>query len=65
MLLKTILKVIKIENAYKYILLEKLKTSVEPVSSNVRIFGEVLSGDPVFLGLLSVLIFIKLRYIRL
>jgi len=64
-LLKIILKVVKIKHAYKYILLKKLKTLVKPVSSNIRIFGEVLSGNPVPLGLLSVLVFIKLRHIRI
>ena len=63
--LKIILKVIKVKNAYKYILPEKLKTSIKPVSSNIRIFGEILSGNPVLLGLFSVLVFIELRYIRL
>ena len=38
---------------------------IEPVSSNIRIFGEVLSGNPIPLGLFYVLIFIKLGYIRL
>ena len=60
-----ILKVIGVKYAYKYILPKKLETSVELVSSNIRIFGEILSGNLIFLGLLSVLIFIKLRYIRL
>jgi len=63
--LKTILKVVGVKHAYKHVLPKKLKTLVEPVSSNVRIFGKVLSGDPMPLGLLSVLIFIELRYIRL
>jgi hypothetical protein len=31
----------------------------------MRIFSEVLSGDPVPLDLLSVLVFIESRYIRL
>ena len=65
LLLKIILKVIKVKYIYKYILPKKLKTLVEPVSSNIRIFSKVLSGNPVPLGLFSVLIFIKLRYIRL
>ena len=65
LLLKIIPKVVRVEYAYKYILPKKLKTLVEPVSSNIRIFSEVLSGNPVLLGLLSVLIFIKLKYIRL
>ena len=58
-------KVVEVEYAYKYILSKKLKTSVEPVSSNIRIFNEILSGDSMPLGLLSILIFIKLRHIRL
>ena len=65
MLLKAILKVVGVKYAYKYILLKKLKTSVEPVSSNIKIFSKILSGNPVPLGLFSVLIFIKLRYIRI
>ena len=60
-----ILKVVRVEYAYKYILPKKLKTLIKPVSSNVRIFSKVLSGDPMPLGLFSVLIFIKLRHIRL
>ena len=63
--LKIILKVIRVKNAYKYILLKKLKMLIELVSSNIRIFGEVLSGNPISLGLLYILIFIKLGYIRL
>ena len=58
-------KVVRVEHAYKYILPKKLETSVKPISSNIRIFSKVLSGDPIFLGLFSVLIFIKLRYMRL
>jgi hypothetical protein len=65
LLFKTILKVVGVKHAYKYVLPKKLKMLVEPVSSNIRIFGKVLSGDSVPLGLLSVLIFIKLGYIRL
>ena len=60
-----ILKVVGVEYAHKYILPKKLETSVEPVSSNMRIFSEILSGDPIPLSLLSVLIFIKSRYMRL
>ena len=60
-----ILKVIKVKYAYKHILPKKLKASVELISSNVRIFSKVLSGDPVPLGLFSVLVFIESRYIRL
>ena len=58
-------KVIKVKYAYKYILPKKLKTLIEPVSSNIRIFSEVLNSNFILLGLFSVLIFIKLRYIRL
>jgi hypothetical protein len=60
-----ILKVVGVKYAYKYVLPKKFKTSVELISSNIRIFSEVLSGDSIPLGLLSVLIFIKLGYIRL
>jgi hypothetical protein len=63
--LKTILKVVRVKYAYKHVLPKKLKTSVELVSSNIRIFSEVLSGDPMPLDLLSVLIFIESRHIRL
>ena len=38
---------------------------IELVSSNIKKFGEVLSDNPMPLDLLSILIFIKLRYIRL
>jgi hypothetical protein len=65
LLLKIILKVIRVEHAYKYILFKKLKMLIEPVSSNIKIFSKILSGDSIPLGLLSVFIFIKLRYIRL
>ena len=44
---------------------KKLKTSVKLVSSNIRILSEVLSGNSMPLGLLSVLIFIKLKHIRI
>jgi hypothetical protein len=60
-----ILKVVEVEYVYKYILPKKLKMSVKPVSSNIWIFSEILSGDFVPLSFFSVLIFIKLRYIRL
>jgi hypothetical protein len=60
-----ILKVVKVEYAYKYILSKKLEMLVELVSSNIRIFSEVLSSDFMPLSLFSVFIFIKLRYIRL
>ena len=65
LLLKIIPKVIKVKHAYKYILLKRLKMLVEPVNSNIRIFSEILSGNPVLLGLFNILIFIKLRYIKL
>jgi hypothetical protein len=58
-------KVVGVKYVYKYILPKKLEMSVKPVNSNMRIFSEVLSGDPMPLGLLSVLIFIKSRHIRL
>ena len=58
-----ILKVIRVKYAYKYILPKKLKILVELVSSNIRIFSKVLSGNSVPLGLLSIFIFIELRYI--
>ncbi len=60
-----ILKVVRVKYAYKYILPKKLKISVELVSNNIKIFGKVLSGNPIPLGLFSVLIFIESRYIRL
>jgi hypothetical protein len=60
-----ILKVVRVIYAYKYVLSKRPKTLVELVSSNIRIFGKVLSGNPIPLSLLSVLIFIELRYIRL
>ena len=63
--LKIILKVIRVKYAYKYILPKKLKTSVKLVNSNIKIFGKILNGNPIPLGLLSVLIFIKSRYIKL
>ena len=63
--LKIILKVVRVKYAYKYILFKKFKTSVEPVSSNIRIFSKVLSGNFILLGLFNILIFIKLKYIKL
>jgi hypothetical protein len=60
-----ILKVIRVKYTYKYILSKKFKMLVKLVSSNIRIFSEILSGDFVPLGLFYILIFIKLRYIRL
>jgi len=58
-------KVIGVKHAHKYVFPKKLEMSVEPVSSNIRIFSKVLSGDPIPLSLLSILIFIELRYIKL
>jgi hypothetical protein len=58
-------KVVKVEYVYKYILPKKLKALVKLVNSYIRIFSEVLSGNPIPLGLLSIVIFIKLRHIRL
>ena len=60
-----ILKVVKVKYVYKYILPKKVKTLVKPVSSNIRIFSKVLNGNFIPLDLFSVLIFIKLRYIRI
>ena len=59
------LKVTKVKYTYKYIFPKKFKTLVKLVSSNIRIFGKVLSNNFILLGLLSVFIFIKLRYIRI
>jgi hypothetical protein len=52
-----ILKVVKVEYVYKYILFKKLKMLIKPVSSNIRIFSKILSGNFIPLGLLSILIF--------
>ena len=60
-----ILKVIRVEYAYKYIFFEKLEILVKLVSSNIRIFGKVLSGDFILLGFFSIFVFIELRYIKM
>jgi hypothetical protein len=52
-----ILKVVKVEYVYKYIFFKKLKMLIKPVSSNIRIFSKILSGNFIPLGLLSILIF--------
>jgi hypothetical protein len=58
-------KVIRVEYVYKYILPKKFKTLVKLVSSNIKFFSKILSGNSILLGLLNILIFIKLRHIRL
>ena len=58
------LKVSAIKYAYKYILLEQIKAAIQPVSSNIRIIIKILRSNLVALSLISSLIFVKLRHIR-
>jgi len=46
-------------------LFKEIKATVQPVSSNIGFFIEVLGHDLIALGLISSLIFIKLRYINI
>ena len=58
-------KVSTIKQTHKYILLEQIKVVIQLVSSNIWIIIKILRSNPVALSLISSLIFIKLRYIRI
>ena len=58
------LKVSAIKQAYKYILPKQIKAAIQPVSSNIWIIIKILRSNLVALSLISSLIFVKLRYMR-
>ena len=57
-------KVSTIKQTYKYMLPKQIKVVMQLVSSNIRIIVEILKSNLVVLSLISSLIFIKQRYIR-
>ena len=58
------LKVSTIKQAYKHVLPKQIKAAIQPVSSNMRIIVKILRSNPVALSLISSLIFVKQRHIR-
>ena len=58
------LKVSAIKQTYKYVLLKQIKAAIQLVSSNMQIIVKILRSNLVALSLISSLIFIKQRYIR-
>ena len=58
------LKVSTIKQTYKHVLPKQIKAAIQLVSSNMRIIIKILRSNLVALSLISSLIFIKLRYIR-
>ena len=59
------LKVSTIKQTHKYVLPKQIKAAIQPVSSNIQIIIKILRSNLVTLSLISSLIFIKLRYIRI
>ena len=59
------LKVSTIKQTHKYVLPKQIKAAIQPVSSNMWIIIKILRNNLVVLSLISSLIFIKLRYIRI
>ena len=57
-------KVCAIKQIYKHVLLKQIKAAIQPVSSNMRIIIKILRSNPVVLSLISSLILIKQRHIR-
>ena len=58
-------KVIVVKQIYKNVLFEEIKAIVQLVSSNIGVFIKVPGRDLIVLGLISSLIFIKLKYISM
>ena len=58
------LKVSAIKQTYKHVLPEQIKAAIQPVSSNIRIIVKILRSNLVALSLISSLIFVKQRHIR-
>ena len=58
------LKVSTIKQTYKYVLPKQIEAVIQPVSSNMRIIVKILRSNLVALSLISSLIFVKSRYIR-
>ena len=57
-------KVSAIKQTHGYMLPEQIKAAIQPVSSNIWVIIQILRSNPVALSLISSLIFIKQRYIR-
>ena len=58
------LKVSAIKQTNQHVLSKQIEAAIQPVSSNMRVIVEILRSNPVALSLISSLIFIKLRHIR-
>ena len=57
-------KVSAIKQTYKHVLPKQIKAAIQPVSSNIQIIIKILKSNPVALSLISSLIFVKQRYIK-
>ena len=62
--LKLELKVSAIKQTYKHVLFKQIKAAIQPVSSNMWVIIKILRSNLVALSLISSLIFIKLRHIK-
>ena len=58
------LKVIAIKQTNQHVLSKQIEAAIQPVSSNMRVIVEILRSNPVALSLISSLIFVKQRHIR-
>ena len=58
------LKVSTIKQTHKYMLPEQIKAAIQLVSSNIRVIVKILRSNLVALSLISSLIFVKQRHIR-
>ena len=58
------LKVSTIKQTHKHVLPEQIKAAMQPVSSNMWVIVKILKSNLVVLSLISSLIFIKSRHIR-
>ena len=57
-------KVCAIKQIYKHVLPKQIKAAMQPVSSNIWIIIKILRSNLVALSLISSLIFVKQRHIR-
>ena len=58
------LKVSATKQTYKHVLPKQIEAAIQPVSSNMRIIVKILRSNLVALSLISSLIFVKQRHIR-
>ena len=58
------LKVSTIKQTYKYVLSNQIEAVIQPVSSNMWIIVKILKSNLIALSLISSLIFVKQRHIR-